>query len=263
MSARSRRRLRSCACCSSRARRCRSARYSYSQGLESAVDSGTRARRRRRAQRWIGDMLDARAARTAKRAVLVAAAARARARRLGRVRATGTRGSAPRARRRELRAETRADGRLARQACCAISTSLDATRRDAIARDARRSRCPARSRSRARAFGDRSRRRRSPRISGRWLENQVLAALKAVPLGQVAGQRMLLALGGAHSAPSSRARATADDDDVASFAPGLALASARHETQYSRLFRSMMPMRPNRNPCASASAARSAPARPR
>ena len=70
-----------------------------------------------------------------------------------------------------------------------------------------------------------------------WLENQVLAAIKAVPLGQVAGQRMLLALG--ERIPEVVARAiVTDEDDVTSFAPGLALASARHETQYSRLFRS-------------------------
>ncbi len=70
-----------------------------------------------------------------------------------------------------------------------------------------------------------------------WLENQVLVAVKALPLGQVAGQRMLLAL--AERIPDVVARArTLDDDDVVSFAPGLALASARHEMQYSRLFRS-------------------------
>jgi urease accessory protein len=70
-----------------------------------------------------------------------------------------------------------------------------------------------------------------------WLENQVLAAVKAVPLGQVGGQRMLQALGARIPAVVIAAQTLADDD-VASFAPGLALASARHETQYSRLFRS-------------------------
>jgi urease accessory protein len=70
-----------------------------------------------------------------------------------------------------------------------------------------------------------------------WLENQVLATVKAVPLGQVAGQRMLLALGGRIPDVVQIAHAI-DDEDIASFAPGLALASARHETQYSRLFRS-------------------------
>ena len=70
-----------------------------------------------------------------------------------------------------------------------------------------------------------------------WLENQVLAAQKLVPLGQAAGQRILRAL--AAQVPGVVARALATpDDDVASFAPGLALASMRHETQYSRLFRS-------------------------
>jgi len=70
-----------------------------------------------------------------------------------------------------------------------------------------------------------------------WLENQVLVAVKALPLGQVAGQRMLYALGARIPQVAECAKALADDD-VASFAPGLALASARHETQYSRLFRS-------------------------
>jgi urease accessory protein len=70
-----------------------------------------------------------------------------------------------------------------------------------------------------------------------WLENQVLAAVKALPLGQVAGQRMLFALAARVPDVATRARSLADEK-VASFAPGLALASARHETQYSRLFRS-------------------------
>ena len=70
-----------------------------------------------------------------------------------------------------------------------------------------------------------------------WLENQVLAMLKAMAVGQVAGQRMLLALGTAIPAIVVRSRAVVADD-ITSFAPGLAIASARHETQYSRLFRS-------------------------
>ena len=70
-----------------------------------------------------------------------------------------------------------------------------------------------------------------------WLENQVLAAVKLVPLGQVAGQRLLVALGAKIPAVIGRAMALGDDD-LSTFAPGLALASARHETQYTRLFRS-------------------------
>jgi urease accessory protein len=70
-----------------------------------------------------------------------------------------------------------------------------------------------------------------------WSENQVMAALKAVPLGQTHGQQMLLELGARASAAAIRA-ATIDDDALGNFAPGLVLLSARHETQYSRLFRS-------------------------
>jgi len=70
-----------------------------------------------------------------------------------------------------------------------------------------------------------------------WLENQVLAAIKLVPLGQVAGQRLLTGLGARIPRVVETAIALADDD-LSTFAPGLALASARHETQYTRLFRS-------------------------
>ena len=70
-----------------------------------------------------------------------------------------------------------------------------------------------------------------------WLENQVMAALKAVPLGQSAGQRMLASIGGELPAVAQRATML-EDDELTNFAPGLAIASSRHETQYSRLFRS-------------------------
>jgi urease accessory protein len=70
-----------------------------------------------------------------------------------------------------------------------------------------------------------------------WLENQVLAAIKLVPLGQRAGQRMLMAL--AATIPDIVATAaTIADEEISTFAPGLALASARHETQRTRIFRS-------------------------
>jgi urease accessory protein len=70
-----------------------------------------------------------------------------------------------------------------------------------------------------------------------WIENQVMAAIKAVPLGQTQGQRMLATLAERIAAIVERA-ARAGDEDLCNFAPGLALASARHETQYSRIFRS-------------------------
>ena len=61
--------------------------------------------------------------------------------------------------------------------------------------------------------------------------------MKAVPLGQLAGQRLLRDLGGRIPSVDSAAKAVLDED-VASFAPGLSLASSKHETQYTRLFRS-------------------------
>ncbi|HEU5282262.1 MAG TPA: urease accessory protein UreF [Burkholderiales bacterium] len=70
-----------------------------------------------------------------------------------------------------------------------------------------------------------------------WLENQVMAAVKAVPLGQTDGQRILFEL--AQRLPPIGQRAQAlDEQAFSNFAPGLALLSARHETQYSRMFRS-------------------------
>ncbi|QKS30617.1 MAG: urease accessory protein UreF [Candidatus Accumulibacter similis] len=70
-----------------------------------------------------------------------------------------------------------------------------------------------------------------------WCENQVLAAVKAVPLGQTAGQRALLQLGGRIPVIVQRALLL-PEAEWSNFAPGLALASSLHETQYSRLFRS-------------------------
>ena len=64
-----------------------------------------------------------------------------------------------------------------------------------------------------------------------WLENQVMAAVKAVPLGQTDGQRILMALG-------SRLETIDPQTGFSNFAPGLAILSSGHETQYSRLFRS-------------------------
>lgn len=70
-----------------------------------------------------------------------------------------------------------------------------------------------------------------------WCENMVQAAMKAVPLGQAAAQRMLSRLAAALPAAVAQALARADGEAQA-FAPMLAVLSARHETQYSRLFRS-------------------------
>ena len=70
-----------------------------------------------------------------------------------------------------------------------------------------------------------------------WAENMVQAAIKSVPLGQSAGQRILARL--AADMPEAVALALSLDDEARqSFTPMLAILSARHEIQYSRLFRS-------------------------
>jgi urease accessory protein len=70
-----------------------------------------------------------------------------------------------------------------------------------------------------------------------WLENQASAAMKAVPLGQVAGQTILLALGAQLPAVIESAMAL-PDEAMSNFNPLLSIAGCQHETQYSRLFRS-------------------------
>ena len=70
-----------------------------------------------------------------------------------------------------------------------------------------------------------------------WAENQVLVCVKSVPLGQVAGQRLLLSLRPELEA-AARTAQTLQDDEMGNWAPGLSLLSMRHEVQYSRLYRS-------------------------
>ncbi len=70
-----------------------------------------------------------------------------------------------------------------------------------------------------------------------WLENQASASMKTVPLGQVAGQKILLALG--QTLPNIVVHAIAlQDEEISNFNPLLSIAGCLHETQYSRLFRS-------------------------
>lgn len=70
-----------------------------------------------------------------------------------------------------------------------------------------------------------------------WAENQVMAALKAVPLGQAAGQRLLAELGSKIPSVAVDAK-NRPENEWSNFTPAFAIACARHETQYSRLFRS-------------------------
>lgn len=70
-----------------------------------------------------------------------------------------------------------------------------------------------------------------------WSENQVAAAIKLVPLGQSSGQMILSKL--INVIPSVLEKGLGcTDEQISSSVPGLVLASAAHETQYSRLFRS-------------------------
>lgn len=68
-----------------------------------------------------------------------------------------------------------------------------------------------------------------------WAENLMQAAVRGVPLGQTAGQRLLAQL--VHAIPNAVATALAMPEPMA-FAPLLGIHGARHEIQYSRLFRS-------------------------
>lgn len=70
-----------------------------------------------------------------------------------------------------------------------------------------------------------------------WAENLTLAGVKLIPLGQTAGQRILLQL--AEQIPVAVERAQSlDDAEIGASMPALAIASSRHETQYTRLYRS-------------------------
>jgi urease accessory protein len=70
-----------------------------------------------------------------------------------------------------------------------------------------------------------------------WLENNITAGIKLVPLGQTDGQQLLLDIAG--RIPSAVALAAdVKDANVGSATPGLAIASSQHEQQYTRLFRS-------------------------
>ena len=70
-----------------------------------------------------------------------------------------------------------------------------------------------------------------------WLENLVLSAVKIIPLGQTQGQKIL------HGMTALLPDAVAhglqvSDAEMGASSPALAIASSRHETQYTRLFRS-------------------------
>jgi len=184
--------------------------YSYSQGLEAAVEAGS-VRDAASAQRWIGDVLEF-------------SVARMEAPLLWRMMHgedlndffLATRETA------ELRAETLQMGH-----------SLAVLLKDLNAAEV-----AARSYPAVYAFAVRQW-EIEPRAAlvaylWSWTENQVMAAIKCVPLGQTAGQRILLSLGERLEGIADKAATI----ELSNFVPGLAMLSSRHEKQYSRLFRS-------------------------
>ncbi|MEP2600643.1 MAG: urease accessory UreF family protein, partial [Paraglaciecola sp.] len=70
-----------------------------------------------------------------------------------------------------------------------------------------------------------------------YIDNQVAAATKLVPLGQTQGQNLLFELTEQVAQVIEQANHI-EDDNIGASLPRLAMASAWHETQYTRLFRS-------------------------
>jgi len=204
--------------------------FSYSECLEAAVDSA-RAATESEASVWLVDQLHLSLARSDLPAVAQAIAAW-RANDDARIAALNawvlqTRESS------ELRAQTEQMGRSLldwlRNHTTATPAQIDLLARQqptypiAYALAAISTGAPLRECLLAYAFG--------------WAENMVQAAIKSVPLGQSAGQRILSAL--TAQIPSAVDHALAlDDDGRQTFSPMLAILSSQHEVQYSRLFRS-------------------------
>lgn len=209
--------------------------YTYSQGLEWAVESG-RIRNENDAARWIGDLLDAAIGRF--EAPLLATLMRHWAAdgidEIVRLDAefVASRESA------ELRAETLQMGfslkRLLGELATLADPRLDRLR-ERLA-DWPRVAFPTVWSAIAAAWEIDA----HDAVAGylwAWAENQVMAALKAVPLGQAAGQRVLAELGARIPEVAERALLLREDQ-WSNLTPAYAICSARHETQYSRLFRS-------------------------
>lgn len=73
-----------------------------------------------------------------------------------------------------------------------------------------------------------------------WIENQIMAAIKTVPLGQTAGQRLLssLIVQLDQAIATARQGAACQPPEILTLAPHYSIIAARHEHQFSRLFRS-------------------------
>lgn len=204
--------------------------FSYSEGLEAAIESGDAADESACA-RWLGDQLMLAQARCDLPLVAAAMAAwssgaDAEADALNRW-ALATRETAELRRQAEQMGRSLADwigqrhGDAARARLAALQPAPAWPIAFALA--ASLAGAPVRDALLACAFG--------------WAENLVQAAVKAVPLGQSAGQRILATLAAAIPTAVDAALARGPDERQA-FTPMLAIRSAQHEAQYSRLFRS-------------------------
>ena len=204
--------------------------FSYSESLEAAVDTA-RTATETEASAWLVDQLHLALARSDLPAVAQGIAAW-RADDMARVAELNawvlqTRESA------ELRAQTEQMGKsllewlknhtTATPAQIAVLASQEPTYPIAYALAASATQAPVRECLLAYAFG--------------WAENMTQAAIKSVPLGQSAGQRILSALTAEIPAAVNHALAVTDATRQA-FSPMLAILSSQHEVQYSRLFRS-------------------------
>jgi urease accessory protein len=204
--------------------------FSYSECLEAAVDTA-RAATESEASAWLIDQLHLTLARSDLPAVAQAIGAWRDndMARVGQLNAwvLQTRESA------ELRAQTEQMGKsllewlknhtTATPAQIAVLAGQEPTYPIAYALAASATQAPVRECLLAYAFG--------------WAENMTQAAIKSVPLGQSAGQRILSALTAEIPAAIDHAL-TVTDDNRQAFSPMLAILSSQHEVQYSRLFRS-------------------------
>jgi urease accessory protein len=204
--------------------------FSYSECLESAVNTG-QAATESGAKAWLVDQLHLSLARS-DLAVVAQAIPAWQAGDVARIATLNawvlqTRESS------ELRAQTEQMGRsllewlrnhtTATPAQIELLAQMDASYPLAFALAASSTQAPVRDCLLAYAFG--------------WAENMTQAAIKSVPLGQSAGQRILSALTAEIPAAVDHALSLNDDTRQA-FSPMLAILSAQHEVQYSRLFRS-------------------------
>ena len=203
--------------------------YSYSQGLEWAVAAGT-VRNADSATRWIEDVFSTSVA-TFDLPCLVAMLTAARASDSLELRRLNDRYLAARESA-ELRAETVQMGR----SLVRLMHELEEVRPTAeLLRNLAEPSYPCAWACTAVAFALEADQCRLA-YAWAWIENQVLAAIKLVPLGQSAGQRMLVEL--SRKADALCADAPPPESEWTNFAPALGLASTAHETQYTRLFRS-------------------------